>query len=237
MEKKNVLILDYSVDRKETLVIKKGLSQKNVSVTSLYIDTEVSFPNDLINEDFTHIIHTGSALSINKEAPFTQKAMAYIKAAQEKGLWQMGICYGHQLVCKALVGDHVVRSSPQGFEVGWGHVNFTEKGQAILGVGTCERVWQHHFDEVTELPAGSQLLATNSHSEVQAYINEGQQLLGTQFHPEFDREEGNDYFLQDRKFITKNNKDVEALVKEGPSFDTVNVFFDFFLKQELKVLS
>ncbi|WP_394749755.1 type 1 glutamine amidotransferase [Spongiimicrobium salis] len=236
LEHKSVLILDYSVDRKETQVIRKGLSDKGVKVSSFFIDTAASFPNDMIQQDFTHIIHTGSALSINEEAPFTAKAVDYIRAAQAKGLWQMGICYGHQLVCKALVGDQAVRSSPNGFEVGWGKVFFSEVGKELLGVGEEEKVWQHHFDEVTELLQGSQLLASNAHSEVQAYVNFEAQILGAQFHPEFNRTDGNDYFLQDRKFISKNNIDVDALVLEGPTFDTVNVFFDFFLEQEVKKL-
>ena len=234
LKKKNILILDYSVDRKETTIIRKGLLSKQAAVSSLCIDTALSFPKNLISENFTHIIHTGSSLSINKEAPFTARALDYIRTATKKGIWQMGICYGHQLVCKALVGDHAVRSSPNGFEAGWDKVNFLKGARSLLGVNEEEKVWQHHFDEVTQLPKGSQLLATNKHSKVQAYVNFEARILGTQFHPEFDREAGNDYFLSDRKFITKNQKDVDCMVQDGPSFDTVNVFFDFFLNQESK---
>jgi GMP synthase (glutamine-hydrolysing) len=99
----------------------------------------------------------------------------------------------------------------------------------ILGVRESEVVWQHHFDEVTELPEGSELLATNPHSSIQAYINDEQRLFGTQFHPEFDRETGNKILLQDRNLLEGNGYDVDAIVKQGPSFDTGNVLFGFFL--------
>lgn len=230
MEQKKVLILDYSVDRKETANIKSCFSKK-VSVSSLYIDTAASFPDDLITENFSHVIHTGSALSIIKTSPFESKAISYIRELRNMGVWQMGICYGHQLICKALVGEHAVRFSPNGFEVGWGDVNFTEPAIVALGIHEKERVWQHHFDEVIGLPVESEIWASNSHCQIQGYINYEQRLLGTQFHPEFDEESGNNYFLEDRDFLENNNVKVNELIKGKPSFDSKKLFFDFFLKQ------
>ncbi|MFL7871816.1 MAG: type 1 glutamine amidotransferase, partial [Anaerolineales bacterium] len=187
---------------------------------------------DLIVKGFTHIIHTGSALSITEPAPFTQKAVAFINQAKDKGLAQMGICYGHQLVCLALVGKQAVRSSPNGLEAGWGEVSFTEEATNCLGVREVETVWQHHFDEATELPEGSHLLATNPHTEIQAYVNLEQRLLGTQFHPEFDRESGNGIYLKDRDLLEKHQLNVDEMIKGNPSFESGKVFFGYFLGME-----
>ncbi|WP_299767021.1 hypothetical protein [uncultured Dokdonia sp.] len=232
MKKRKILILDYSVDRLETPTIKSCLTEAHYEVSSLFIDTEDSFPDTLIEKEYTHIIHTGSALSINEMAPFTEKAIKYIRDARDKGIWQMGICYGHQLICKALVGPQAVRSSPHGFEVGWGSVKFVNTANEILQVKKQEQVWQHHFDEVIALPEGSEILATNDHSAVQAYINYEQHLLGTQFHPEFSKKSGDAYFIKDRAFIESNDIKVDELVTGCPSFDTANVFFSYFLSQE-----
>ena len=128
---------------------------------------------------------------------------------------------------RALVGNRAVRIAPNGFEAGWNQVTFTKTGMEILGVGENERVWQHHFDEVTELPEGSELFATNPHSRIQTYINYDQGILGTQFHPEIDRETGNEIFLKDRELLVKNRYDVDEMIKQGPSFKTGNVFFGF----------
>jgi GMP synthase-like glutamine amidotransferase len=224
-----ILILDYSIDRLETPTIKACLPA-DAQVASLFIDTEESFPDDLGEKDFTHIIHTGSALSINETAPFTSKAEKFIRETRDKGVPQMGICYGHQLVCRALIGTHAVRPSPNGFEVGWRPVSFSNSALNLLGVKATETVWQHHFDEAIELPEGSELLATNTHSRVQAYMNPEQRLFGTQFHPEFDQERGNNYFVKDQEFIEKNNFKVADLIKQGPSFEVGKVFFGFFLE-------
>lgn len=216
------------MDRSETSAIKYCLPV-NSDVSALFIDTEQSFPDDLINSDFTHVIHTGSALSITQDAPFTDKAVNYIQKARDKGLAQMGICYGHQLVTMALVGKHAVRSSLKGLEAGWKDVTFVNSSRRILGVRKNETVWQHHFDEVIELPIGSELLAKNSHTSVQAYINYTQRLLGVQFHPEFDKEAGDKLFLNDQGLQQDNDYDVNEMIKRGPSFDVGKVFFSYFL--------
>ncbi len=111
MSHKKILILDYSVDQSETPAIKFWLPA-DAQVEALFIDTEASFFDDLLDHGYTHVIHTGSALSITEPAPFTKKAVSFINIARENGIAQMGICYGHQLVCRALVGKHAVRSSP-----------------------------------------------------------------------------------------------------------------------------
>lgn len=230
MNHKKILILDYSVDREETAVVKQWLPE-NAHISSIFIDTKSSFPNDLINENFTHVIHTGSALSINEDQPFTPKAVSYIQEITDQGVSQMGICYGHQLVCRALIGKNAVRSSPNGFEVGWKEINFLDDAMKFLAVNKTERVWQHHFDEVVELPKGSIHLATNSHTNVQAYVNYQQHLFGTQFHPEFDKNSGNKYFIKDRKFIEEHNLRVDEIIKKEPTFEAGKIFFNFFLTQ------
>jgi GMP synthase-like glutamine amidotransferase len=228
MAQKNILILDYSTDKSETPAIKRWLPA-DAQVMSLFIDSEESFPSDLIDQGFTHVIHTGSALSITKPAPFTQKAVTFIWNARDKGISQMGICYGHQLVCKALVGNHAVRSSPNGLEAGWGAVTFSDNARQLLGVRESEVVWQHHFDEVTEVPDGSEFLATNLHTKIQAYVNYEQRLFGTQFHPEFDRETGNELYLEDRQLLERNNHNVDDMIKGGPSIEAGKIFFGYFL--------
>lgn len=228
MNLQKILILDYSVDRSETSAVKRWLPV-NSDVSSLFIDTEESFPDDLINKDFTHVIHTGSALSITQVAAFTDKAVDYIRKARDKGVSQMGICYGHQLICQALIGKHAVQSSPNGLEAGWNNITFVNGSISTLGVEKNETVWQHHFDEVIELPEGSELYATNPHTRIQAYINYKQRLFGTQFHPEFDKEAGDKIFLDNKPLSENSNYNVQDMIKRGPSFEVGKVFFGFFL--------
>jgi GMP synthase (glutamine-hydrolysing) len=223
------LILDYSVDRSETAVIQRWLP-KEAEVTPLFIDTAESFPDQLIKEAYTHVIHTGSALSINQPVPFAPKAIKYIRDLAGKRIPQMGICYGHQLICLALLGPQAIRKAPAGFEVGWPEVDFLVDTFQIPEVSKTERIWQHHFDEVIQLPEGSRIIAVNQHTHIQAYINNQLRLFGTQFHPEFDREKGNEAFLKDRELLARNNYDVDEIIKHGPSLEAGRIFFNFFLE-------
>jgi len=227
MNDKRILILDYSVDKIEADAIARWLPV-DAEVSILFIDTEESFSDNLLEDDFTHVIHSGSSLSITEEAPFTEKAVKFIREARDHGIAQFGICYGHQLVCLAFVGGNSVRSSPKGLEVGWGRVTFTEHARKLFCVDAKETIWQSHFDEVTEMPEGSILLATNSHSEIQAYINREQKIIGTQFHPEFDKESGDKNFLDEREMLERNNFDVDEIVGKSPTIDAGNIFFGYF---------
>lgn len=225
---RKILILDYSVDRSETPLVRKYISADD-SHAAVFVDREDSLSEDLLDQGYTHVIHTGSALSIVERAPFTETALSLIRDFPATGAAQMGICYGCQLVCLAFGGKESVRRSPLGLEVGWGAVEFTGDGPHIPGTSSREIVWQSHFDEVVALPSGSQVMAKGDHTTIQAFVNEDLMLFGTQFHPEFDREDGNTQFLRDRALLESNGYDVDAVVREGPSLDTGATFIGFFL--------
>jgi GMP synthase (glutamine-hydrolysing) len=110
-------------------------------------------------------------------------------------------------------------------------VIFTEQAMQILDIRENETVWQSHFDEVVEMPEGSELLATNEHTEIQAYINHELKIIGTQFHPEFDKKAGDRLFLGDREFLAKHDFNADEIITRGPSLDTGKVFFGYFLEQ------
>jgi GMP synthase (glutamine-hydrolysing) len=226
---RRILILDYSVDRSETALVRKYLAPGDFH-TAVFVDRKDSLPREMLADGYTHVIHTGSALSIVKPAPFTQAALSLIRDFPGTGAAQMGICYGCQLVCLAFCGEESVRRSPLGLEVGWEAVELTGEGPPIPGTGSRETVWQSHFDEVVALPRGSQVVARGDHTAIQAFFNEDLMLFGTQFHPEFDRVDGNKQFLRDRKFLESNRRDVDAMVQGGPSLDTGATFIGFFLE-------
>ena len=232
MTSKKILILDYSVSRIEASAIGRWVPPE-AEVTSLFIDTEESFPESLGSEGFTHVIHSGSELSINEDSPFTSRAINFIGEIRDQGIPQMGICYGHQLLCRALVGKHAVRKNPNGFEAGWVKVKFNKSAMDLFDVNESEVVWQHHFDEVIELPEGSESLATNEHTNIQSFINTEQNLFGTQFHPEFDKEAGDKIYIKDKKLLETHNYSVEEIIKRSPSMDTGRVFFDYFLNKTI----
>jgi len=225
----HILILDYSTSRIGTPTIEPWVRKSGV-VTSHFVDAESPLPEDLLKKGFTHIIHSGSELSIMEESSFTGPAMDLIREAATLGIAQMGICYGSQLICKALVGGEAVRASPQGFEAGWEEVSFNAQAQSLMGVNSIEQVWQHHFDEVSLIPDGASILATNKHTRIQAWIEPSKRLLGTQFHPEVVRRMGNKIFRKDRQLLEEHGYDLDKIVLQGPSPNIGKVIFDYFIE-------
>jgi GMP synthase (glutamine-hydrolysing) len=227
---KKVLILDYSLDAFETPLIESAIPE-SIETQTIHVKTGEDIPQGILRQGITHVIHTGSSLSINEEAPFTQRIIKLIRAAVGREIWQMGICYGHQLLNKVLVGDHAVRAVPRGFEAGWKRVWFLDAARRLFDVKGDELLWQHHFDEVVELPMWSELLATNAHSHIQAFINFELKLLGTQFHPEFNEAKGNAFFRKDKALLEQEGYRLEDILAEKPTMDSRKTFFEFFIEQ------
>ena len=141
----------------------------------------------------------------------------------------MGVCYGHQLICRALQGSSAVGSCPNGLEAGWIDVEMTGAGLEIPGVAPVSRVFQSHFDRVLAIPQTAELIARNGHTEIQAFIDRKKNLFSMQFHPEFARSEGNRFFSEEAKLLKDNGIDLQSVLDDGPSIDTGNIFFGYFL--------
>ncbi len=141
-------------------------------------------------DEYDGYIWTGSNGTIYGDAPENKRQVEIMRAMFEldRPIW--GSCWGLQVA--ALAGGGDVRAGRAGREWlaarevvlnerGRGHAMFREKPE-------CFDSLVMHLDEVTRLPEGAELLASNAHSEVQAFeLRRGESTFwGTQYHPEFD---------------------------------------------------
>ncbi|MBD3278601.1 MAG: hypothetical protein GF388_09890 [Candidatus Aegiribacteria sp.] len=231
-----ILLLDYSVDRSEaplfTAYIPEDFSCETVYV---YFNEEIPSPYG-----YTHVIHTGSSASICEKADYLADSIQLVCDCVEKGIPQLGVCYGHQLLCLALLGRKAVERCSNGIEAGWVEVSMRGEGLNIAEEPLV-RVLQSHFDRVNEIPRSSEIIAANEHTAIQGFLDEEKLLLGLQFHPEFTREEGNRLFEKDRELLEQNGIDLDGVLSSGPSLNTGDVFIGHFLRrcwrirQELRI--
>jgi GMP synthase-like glutamine amidotransferase len=115
----------------------------------------------------------------DEQAPWLPSVRALLATAIDDGVPTLGICLGAQMLATA-AGGEVVRGAA-GPELGYGEVDVTVSDE-VLTAGTLPVV-QWHFDTVTRLPDGAQLMASNDRYAVQAF-RVGDVAWGVQFHME-----------------------------------------------------
>jgi GMP synthase (glutamine-hydrolysing) len=152
-------------------------------------DPDVSLPTGVALESYDAYIWTGSDLTIYHDDPRVTRQIEMARAIFRAGRPMYGSCWGVQMAAVAAGGE--VQRNPKGRE--WGiarDIRLTESGKnSLLHAGKPERFdgFIMHLDEVTRVPPGAKLLATNEHTRVQALevTYEKGTFWATQYHPEY----------------------------------------------------
>jgi GMP synthase (glutamine-hydrolysing) len=93
----------------------------------------------------------------------------------------LGICYGFQTLAKNLGG----KVEPTGIkEYGATELRVTKGGEILEGQPQAQVCWMSHGDQVTEAPAGFEVLASTEITPVAAFANHERKIYGVQWHPE-----------------------------------------------------
>ncbi|EXK31145.1 hypothetical protein FOXG_03473 [Fusarium oxysporum f. sp. lycopersici 4287] len=164
--------------------------------------TAQEYPNI---EDVDGFLLTGSKHTSFADDPWILKLVEFVKkvyTTTEKPI--VGICFGHQIIGRALGAKVAV--SPGGWEVCVDRINLNETGQKLLGVSSLvsttnpfheasltkeQGLHQMHRDAVLEVPEGLVSLGSSSRCEVQGLYKPGR-IISFQAHPEFD-----DFIMQE----------------------------------------
>ncbi len=99
----------------------------------------------------------------------------------ELGVPVLGICYGMQLIARALGGT--VQGAEIG-EFGRSQLNLRETGRLLAGTPPEQSCWMSHRDTVFTAPPGFTPLASSTASPVAAFESVERSIYGIQFHPE-----------------------------------------------------
>jgi len=128
------------------------------------------------------VILTGSERSVFEDADWLVAELAFARGVLDEGVPLLGVCFGHQLLFRALYGKDILRRRALP-EVGWPPVELGSH-PAFEGAGKTIRPYNFHFDEVAEVPAGWEAVASSEACPVHGLRHGELPVLGLQFHPE-----------------------------------------------------
>jgi len=121
------------------------------------------------------ILSGGPASVTSKKSPMCDSSIF------RTGIPTLGICYGAQLMAKAL-GGKVVRARAR--EYGKVTLQVRSRGELFKGLSSRETIWMSHGDMILRLPPGFCTIGSTENSPVAAIENKEGRLYGLQFHPE-----------------------------------------------------
>jgi GMP synthase (glutamine-hydrolysing) len=161
------------------------------------------------------VVLTGSAHSITSDYPWLPPLEDFTRARCQRGLPLFGVCYGHQLIARALAGrDAVGRAAVP--EIGFGPVEIVQPHPVFDGLPNPFLVMSSHYDEVTRLPDGFEVLARSRHCAVQAMAHRRAPIVGVQFHAEFDAPAARRSVADEREKLVGLGLDPDALLAGIP---------------------
>lgn len=159
--------------------------------------------------EFSHLILTGSEASILERDPWVEAEAELVREATAAGTAVLGSCWGHQLIAYALAGPgHVGRC--QRPEIGWIAIRVDRESDLLGPAGSVHHAFSVHFDEVLDLPAPFEVLASTRACPIQAFRVGDRQVWGVQSHPEIDIPDG---FQTLRDFSTRGSRGREACLE------------------------
>ncbi len=184
VNKMKIIILNCDFDPEEdttgSALLKKylgGVSEK-IEVFNSY---ENVFPEDDMLRSASHVVITGSRSSVYENHDWIRNMEFVVRKLDLISMPTLGICFGFQIVAKALRG-HVESSGS--FEEGFQKISLTREGlnnRIFQGFPRQFNVYQSHGDVVRALPEGSVILA-ESNRQVEAFAVKN--FYCVQFHPE-----------------------------------------------------
>jgi len=159
-------------------------------------------------------ICSGSKWSVNDDDLWIRQLEDFTRTLYyaKKGL--VGICFGHQMIAKALGGQ--VEKSPRGWGVGIVHADvlveqsWMQPKQGNIALVVC------HQDQVSQLPNNGRVLMSNTFCPYSMF-QVGDHFLGLQGHPEFTSRYSSALMAQRRDIIPVETINA-AMDSLGPSY-------------------
>ena len=174
------------------------------------------------------VVITGSHSMVTDNLPWSMQLEKWLPLLIEAEVPLLGICYGHQLLARALGGE--VGYHPAGKEIGTVAIKLLAEASddpLLHSLPLSFPAHATHSQSALKLPPGSVHLAESEHESHHAF-RIGNCAWGVQFHPEFNAAIMRSYIEHQDKYLTSTGMDIVKIlgtVKETPAAAEVLVRF------------
>ena len=169
-----ILILDFG--SQVTQLIARRIRKKNI-----YCEIH---PYNISKNKIENFSPKGLILSGGPASTTLKKPLKPDNSIYSLNIPILGICYGHQLLCKHL-GGNVINSKKR--EFGKAFIKIKSKSKIFEGIykkNNEYQVWMSHGDKVSKLPKSFSVIASTPNAKYAAIADEDKKIYGLQFHPE-----------------------------------------------------
>ena len=153
---------------------------------------------------YSRLLVSGSELSAAERNPRDAELEELFRAFVVAGKPVLGICYGFQMLARALTRSPVCRRAAVP-EFGWKALRIRAANPLFAGLNRIVPI-HSHYDEVFDLGPDFTVLASTADCEIQAAQYRDLPVWGVQFHPELGFKEG--------ERMLENNLESEPLARE-----------------------
>lgn len=223
-------------------------TSSNLKVTSTDFDVkENGYPSNI--SDFDAIVISGSANSAYDDLEWIHNLTKFIQNVyhNHSHIKIFGSCFGHQLIGRALLGEHDVRveKDPSGWELGVQEITLHPKFRDVFSTNTANgkpiieklRLQFVHHDHIfvpreNALPASWLTLGSTEHCATQGLYEPGR-VLTLQGHFEFDRFVNGEtlkFFFPDWE-EKRLEAALEAVDRDDDAEIAAKMVLDFFLEE------
>ncbi|CAL5081529.1 unnamed protein product [Urochloa decumbens] len=154
------------------------------------VDGELPAPEDI--DGYDGFVISGSPHDAYGDDPWILRLCVLVRDLHAARRRVLGVCFGHQLICRALGGR--VGKAPAGWDVGVREVSIIAEAappcrflDALRELPRRAMITEVHQDEVWEVPEGAEVLASSDRTGVEMF-RVGEHVLGIQGHPEYTKD-------------------------------------------------
>ena len=180
--------------------------------------------------DYDRYILSGSFTRIDDSSDWIQELEEVVQKLVSHKKPILGICFGHQMLIRAIGGIDYVGKSNQA-EFGWTKIEVDHSSILFNGLPKQFFSFSSHYDEVKRLPKDFVQLAHSNACAHQAFELRGAPVFGIQFHPERIPSEAKKVYLENK---TKHQKKKIPFLGKGQDQKLYNpdigqtIFKNFF---------